>query len=266
MVSFGTTSTSLTDMVKYPMFLRTVPSEKVLLEALFKFIRGMSWGVVGGVFHDDIDGTATMNLFTDTAKENGIRTTCVRSMTRKASSEAMGKLADCLADTGIQVLVLGVDESVALKMIRRFSLRNDMTGIVFFGMDHLAKLDLNSIGAEERLGDAFQRSFVKGSLTITPTIGNVDSIRQCIQSKNAESVASLNVISSKWRTFWETKFRCTMATNETGVSFAPCPPNVEKRSHDRKCFCTGNERLKTIDVRSHHRKQPYKKHVVTQIE
>ncbi|XP_071496679.1 uncharacterized protein [Diadema antillarum] len=71
-VSYGASSTELSDHEKYPYFLRTVPSDTQQASAMVALIQRFDWSYVSVVYSDNAYGNDIYEIFRKQAQEQGI--------------------------------------------------------------------------------------------------------------------------------------------------------------------------------------------------
>ncbi|XP_047430237.1 G-protein coupled receptor family C group 6 member A [Mugil cephalus] len=72
LLSSGSTSPELSDKLRYPVFMRTVPSDKHQTKALAKLMDYYTWNWVGVVYGDDDYGKAAFQSFLTDAEANSV--------------------------------------------------------------------------------------------------------------------------------------------------------------------------------------------------
>lgn len=72
MVSYGASATTLDNRVRYPYFLRTVPSDSLQIEGMIKLISKLNVKYTGALYIDDAYGASGIEGVKELARSNGI--------------------------------------------------------------------------------------------------------------------------------------------------------------------------------------------------
>lgn len=85
MVSYGASAKSLDDRIRYPYFLRTVPSDALQIEGMVKVISNLDFKYVGALYIDDAYGTSGIQGLITQANSKGICVSEPKSITEDST-------------------------------------------------------------------------------------------------------------------------------------------------------------------------------------
>ncbi|KAK3102405.1 hypothetical protein FSP39_011161 [Pinctada imbricata] len=94
MISYGASSAGLDDRVRYPYFLRTVPSDTLQVAGLVGVLKEMNFTHVGAIYIDDPYGLNGIQAFKEMATANGICVEEEKTISEKSTKTEIETLMD----------------------------------------------------------------------------------------------------------------------------------------------------------------------------
>ena len=94
MISYGASSAGLDDRVRYPYFLRTVPSDTLQVAGLVEVLKEMELTHVAAVYIDDAYGQNGIRAFKELAQRNGICVEEEKIIGQTASFDEIKRVVD----------------------------------------------------------------------------------------------------------------------------------------------------------------------------
>jgi len=111
MVSYGSTSPTLTKKDKYPLFFRTIPSDAACNKARVALLKKFNWMQVGLIGHSDIiDSETTADLHNELAKEN------IQILSSETFAEDPTAQVKSLKEKEARIIIGNFDERYARKV------------------------------------------------------------------------------------------------------------------------------------------------------
>ncbi|XP_074659487.1 extracellular calcium-sensing receptor-like [Tubulanus polymorphus] len=187
-VSFSSTSMSLSDKTRFPTFLRTVPSDRLQVQALCDLVRYFGWSYISTVASDDIYGKFGIEAFKTHAKKYNI---CV------AVNEVFESSSNPPAHTLRRIVRKLVDSSEGQKA----------KAVLLYCSNHHAKAilqmaaDENVTGitwiASESWGDyseilQIEPSVVRGIVGLIPAKGELTDFMSRLRESTVSTLAHTN--------------------------------------------------------------------------
>ncbi|XP_030007207.1 extracellular calcium-sensing receptor-like [Sphaeramia orbicularis] len=219
MISHFATCACLSDKVKYPSFLRTIPSDYYQSRALAQLVKHFGWTWVGAVRTNDDYGNNGMATFIETAEQLGICLEYSEAFYRTDPVEKLQKIINIIKTSTSKVIVAFLSHMDMDVLIHQLSYHN-MTGYQWVGSEswifdsQIAAMDTHHI--------------LDGAIGLSIPEAHVSGMKEFILD-----VKPLNSSGKKLFTeFWETLFSCKF--------------NQSNLSDDNEKVCTGNEDLKEI--------------------
>uniref|UniRef100_A0A672Z2K9 G-protein coupled receptors family 3 profile domain-containing protein n=1 Tax=Sphaeramia orbicularis TaxID=375764 RepID=A0A672Z2K9_9TELE len=134
LISHFATCACLSDKVKYPSFLRTIPSDYYQSRALAQLVRYFGWTWVGAVRTNDDYGNNGMATFIETAEQLGICLEYSVAVFRTDPPEKIRQIIDIIRDSTSKVIVAFVSHMDMDVLIHQLSYHN-MTGYQWVGSE-----------------------------------------------------------------------------------------------------------------------------------
>ncbi|OWF56546.1 Metabotropic glutamate receptor 5 [Mizuhopecten yessoensis] len=199
-VSYASSSPDLDDVINYPYFLRTVPSDVTQVEAMVKIIEHMGWKRVGMLYVNNNYGSKGKALFMDKAASSGICVTTPIEMSETGNQNELYQISLDIKSKGEEVIVyFGTEARIVdllTEMKRRVEQNSFRYDFVFLASEDWG--DSNNIGS--KLG-----SVAKGAITFkfeikSADVGFEDYLR------NRKPV--LEPTNRWYREYWREYFNC----------------------------------------------------------
>ncbi|XP_029923180.1 extracellular calcium-sensing receptor-like isoform X2 [Myripristis murdjan] len=195
LISHFATCACLSDKVRYPSFLRTIPSDYYQSRALAQLVKHFGWTWVGAIRTNDDYGNNGMAIFTETAKQLGICLEYSVSFFRQDPPEKIQRIIDIIKASTSKVIVAFLSPMDFDILIDAFANHN-LTGYQWVGSEgwitdfHTASMDKHHI--------------LDGTIGLAIPMAHVTGMREFMLD-----VKSLNSSSNELFTeFWETLFDC----------------------------------------------------------
>ncbi|XP_052085292.1 uncharacterized protein LOC127722624 [Mytilus californianus] len=203
MVSYAASATSLDNRVRYPYFMRTVPSDSLQIEGIIQLISKLNVKYAGALYIDDAYGASGIEGVKALARSNGI---CIYKPYSIAEDTSTIKMKQILNDNryigGVNVIVMFSIDTIIQNILGDSVLSDDNDR----NMSSYAPIFVSSEGWGTYLNLANKES--AGSLVFT-----TDSNKQVTGLFN-EYLKSLKVLTkteNPWLyRFWEEHFKCYM--------------------------------------------------------
>ncbi|KAF5889411.1 G-protein coupled receptor family C group 6 member A-like, partial [Clarias magur] len=185
-ISASSSAEALSDRLRYPSFLRTIPSDVYQMKALAKLMSNFDWDWVGVVHSDDDYGKSALQGFLDNAEKENVCTAFIETLPYyldfKNLDNMIQKVVQTIQNSTAKVVLVILREELVHKLFMEVIRQNiSRTWIasdawsVSYNISHMS--GINSIG------DVFGFSFITGSnpgfeeylqnLAITPGTENV---------------------------------------------------------------------------------------------
>ncbi|XP_071181823.1 uncharacterized protein [Mytilus edulis] len=230
MVSYGASATTLDNRVRYPYFLRTVPSDSLQIEGMIKLISKLNVKYTGALYIDDAYGASGIEGVKELARSNGI---CIYKPYSIAEDTSTIKMKQILNDNryigGVNVIVMFSIDTIIQNILGDKVLSDDKDR----NMSSYAPIFVSSEGWGTPRNLANKES--AGSLVFT-----TDSNRQ-VTGSFKDYLNSLKVSTkteNPWLyRFWEEHLKCYM------------PRSFEKRS-EWTSRCNLNAKLNDEVIKS----------------
>uniref|UniRef100_A0A672Z3T3 G-protein coupled receptors family 3 profile domain-containing protein n=1 Tax=Sphaeramia orbicularis TaxID=375764 RepID=A0A672Z3T3_9TELE len=219
MISHFATCACLSDKVKYPSFLRTIPSDYYQSRALAQLVRYFGWTWVGALRSNDDYGNNGMATFIETAEQLGICLEYSEALFRTDTPENLRQIIDIIRDSTSKVIVAFVSHMDMDILIHQLSYHN-MTGYQWVGSEgwisdsQIAAMDTHHI--------------LDGAIGLSIPKAHVSGMKEFMLD-----VKPLNSSGNELFTeFWEGLFNCKFKHNNVSL--------------DNQKACTGNENLNEV--------------------
>ncbi|XP_063440827.1 uncharacterized protein LOC134721628 isoform X2 [Mytilus trossulus] len=202
-VSYGASATTLDNRVRYPYFMRTVPSDSLQIEGMIKLISKLNVKYTGALYIDDAYGASGIEGVKELARSNGI---CIYKPYSIAEDTSTIKMKQILNDNryigGVNVIVMFSIDTIIQNILGDKVLSDDKDR----NMSSYAPIFVSSEGWGTPPNLANKES--AGSLVFT-----TDSNRQ-VPGSFKDYLSSLKVSTkteNPWLDrFWEEHLKCYM--------------------------------------------------------
>uniref|UniRef100_A0A672Z3R2 G-protein coupled receptors family 3 profile domain-containing protein n=1 Tax=Sphaeramia orbicularis TaxID=375764 RepID=A0A672Z3R2_9TELE len=216
MISHFATCACLSDKVKYPSFLRTIPSDYYQSRALAQLVKHFGWTWVGAVRTNDDYGNNGMAIFIEAAEQLGICLEYSIYMFRTDPPEKIQKVVNVIKGSTSKVIVAFLSHMDMDVLIHQLSYHN-MTGYQWVGSEswifdsQIAVMDTHHI--------------LDGAIGVSIPEAHVSGMKEFI----LDVKPFISSGSKLFIEFWETLFSCKF--------------NQSNLSDGNKKECTGDEDL-----------------------
>ncbi|XP_035691372.1 metabotropic glutamate receptor 4-like [Branchiostoma floridae] len=197
-ISWGSTSTLLSNADDYPFFLRTVPSDDLQGEAIAALVDYFDWNYVAIVSSDTVYGRSGITAFRQAADNYDICVSFSHVVPRDATDEQLEAIITALREnTRARAVVSFVTDSDARALLQAATRLNARGELIWIGSDSWG----NQVSVVDGLDNA-----ARGSLTITlennPVAGFEDYFKALTPDSNSDN---------PWfQEFWEDHFGCNL--------------------------------------------------------
>uniref|UniRef100_A0A8C5FWN2 Extracellular calcium-sensing receptor-like n=1 Tax=Gadus morhua TaxID=8049 RepID=A0A8C5FWN2_GADMO len=230
MVSHFATCACLSNKVKYPSFLRTIPSDYYQSRALAQMVKHFGWTWVGAIRTNDDYGNNGMATFIEIATQLGICLEYSLPFFRTDSPEQKQKIIDTIKGSSSKVIIGFLSHMDMDVLIEEFAHHN-LTGFQW-------------IGTESWISDS-QTAIAKGNYILEGSIGL--AIRKAHVTGLREFMLD----------FWETAFGCIFHHNkQTGENLEQCTgfedlTEIKNSFHDMSLMPIFNNVYKAVYAVAH---------------
>ncbi|KAM8854554.1 uncharacterized protein ACB058_010641 [Synchiropus picturatus] len=212
LISHFATCGCLSDKVKYPSFLRTIPSDYYQSRALAQLVKHFGWTWVGAIRTNDDYGNNGMDVFIESAQRLGICLEYSESFFRTDPPDKIRKIIKTIQGSTSKVIVAFMSHLDMDLLIEELT-RHNLSGYQWVGSE--SWIFDSQIAALDR------QRILDGAVGLSIPKANVTGMREFILE-----VKRLNLSSDEFFTqFWEELFDCKFEVNSSGV------------------VCTGSEEL-----------------------
>ncbi|XP_078679957.1 uncharacterized protein LOC144915447 isoform X3 [Branchiostoma floridae x Branchiostoma belcheri] len=197
-ISWGSTSTLLSNADDYPFFLRTVPSDDLQGEAIAALVDYFGWNYVATVSSDTVYGRSGITAFRQAANNYDICVSFNHVVPRDATDEQLDAIITALREnTRARAVVSFVTDSDARALLQAATRLNARGELIWIGSD--------SWGSQASVVDGLENA-ARGALTITleniPVAGFENYFKALTPDSNSDN---------PWfKEFWEDYFGCNL--------------------------------------------------------
>ncbi|KAM6931833.1 extracellular calcium-sensing receptor-like [Lycodopsis pacificus] len=216
MISHFATCACLSDKIKYPSFLRTIPSDYYQSRALAQLVKHFGWTWVGAIRTNDDYGNNGMATFTETAQRLGICLEYSVSFFRTDPPDKTQKMIDTIKTSTSKVIVAFLSHMDMYVILHDFSHHN-LTGYQWVGTESWTR--------DPQTAAMDRHHILDGTIGLSIPKVHVSGVREFMLD-----VKPLNSSSNEMFTeFWEALFSCKFRQS--------------KSSSGNQRECTGHEDL-----------------------
>ncbi|KAM6931830.1 extracellular calcium-sensing receptor-like [Lycodopsis pacificus] len=237
MISHFATCACLSDKIKYPSFLRTIPSDYYQSRALAQLVKHFGWTWVGAIRTNDDYGNNGMATFTETAQRLGICLEYSVSFFRTDPPDKIQKIIDTIKTSTSKVIVAFLSHMDMDVILHDFSHHN-LTGYQWVGTEGWI-LDPQTAAMDKH-------HILDGAIGLSIPKAHVSGVREFMLDVKPLNSSSNEMFTEFWEALFSCKFRqsksssgnqreCTGHEDLTGVqntftdmSFMPIFNNVYK--------------------------------------
>ncbi|XP_073466818.1 extracellular calcium-sensing receptor-like [Aquarana catesbeiana] len=229
-ISYAAAHPSLSDKVQFPSFLRTIPNDDYEIVEIANLANYFNWTWVGIVTTDNELGRSGSQLLTKEIEGNGGCIAFLGILPIYNSMESVNRIIDVIKKSKATVIIVYSTMENLISLMEEASFQN-VTDKVWLGCGSW------SITADFPRPDIL--TTLNGSLGMAPPSGKIPGFKEFLYSihptKNPDDIFI--------KTFWEKAFGCAW------------PPyyhynnTFSNTSSDGRHWCTGQERLDSIDPR-----------------
>ncbi|XP_077396324.1 extracellular calcium-sensing receptor-like [Festucalex cinctus] len=211
LISHFATCACLSDKVKYPSFLRTIPSDYYQSRALAQLVKHFGWTWVGAIRTNDDYGNNGMATFTETARRLGICLEYSVSFFRTDPPHKIQKIIDVIKGSTSKVIVTFLSHMDLDVLIHQLSHHN-LTGYQWVGTEAWI-FDSQTAALD-------QSHILNGALGLSIPKAHIGGMREFILDvKRLNSSGDDNT----FRQFWEILFNCQLErTNSSSANQREC--------------------------------------------
>ncbi|KAJ7995391.1 hypothetical protein DPEC_G00244080 [Dallia pectoralis] len=221
-ISHFATCGCLSDKIRYPSFLRTIPSDYYQSRALALLVKHFGWTWVGAIRSNDDYGNYGMSTFVETAKRLEICLEYSVAFFRTDSEEKLKRVVESIRMSTSRVIVTFLS-FLDLDILVRELARHNLTGYQWVGTEgwildsYIARLEAHHI--------------LDGAIGLSIPKAHVTGLEEFILDVRPLSLSGID--SSLFTEFWETLFDCHFRQGE----------RIEMKRGQTQRVCTGSEEL-----------------------
>uniref|UniRef100_A0A3P9A429 G-protein coupled receptors family 3 profile domain-containing protein n=1 Tax=Esox lucius TaxID=8010 RepID=A0A3P9A429_ESOLU len=218
-ISHFATCGCLSDKIKYPSFLRTIPSDHYQSRALAQLVKHFGWTWVGAIRTNDDYGNFGMATFTEKAKQLGICLEYSVAFFRTDSEEKLKRVVESIRLSTSKVIVTFLS-FLDLDVLVKELARHNLTGYQWVGTEgwildsYIARLEAHRI--------------LDGAIGLSIPKAHVTGLEEFIL--DVRPLSSSGIDSNLFTEFWETLFDCYFRQGE-------------RLEMENQRMCTGSEDL-----------------------
>uniref|UniRef100_A0A667YN48 Extracellular calcium-sensing receptor-like n=1 Tax=Myripristis murdjan TaxID=586833 RepID=A0A667YN48_9TELE len=205
LISHFATCACLSDKVRYPSFLRTIPSDYYQSRALAQLVKHFGWTWVGAIRTNADYGNNGMAIFTETAKQLGICLEYSVSFFRQDPPEKIQRIIDIIKASTSKVIVTFLSHMDLDILIHAFANHN-LTGYQWVGTEawitdfHTATMDKHHI--------------LDGAIGLAIPMAHVTGMREFMLDVKSLSSSSNELYTEFWETLFDCRFMKTKSSEK----------------------------------------------------
>ncbi|XP_053177406.1 extracellular calcium-sensing receptor-like [Scomber japonicus] len=200
LISHFATCACLSDKVKYPSFLRTIPSDYYQSRALAQLVKHFGWTWVGAIRTNDDYGNNGMATFTETAQQLGICLEYSVSFFRTDPPDKIRKIINIIKTSTSTVIVTFLSHMNMDVLIHELSYHN-LTGYQWVGSE--SWIFDSQIAAMDR------DHILDGAIGVSIPKAQVSGMREFMLDVKSLSTSSNQMFTEFWETLFSCKFKQT---------------------------------------------------------
>ncbi|XP_060062918.1 uncharacterized protein LOC132543434 [Ylistrum balloti] len=239
-VSYASSSPDLDDVINYPYFLRTVPSDVTQVGAMVKIIEHMGWKRVGMIYVNNNYGSKGKSLFIEKANSSGI---CVTDPIELSESGNQGELYQISLDikkNGEEVIVYFGTEGRIVDLLTEMKRRVKQNSLKY-DFVFLASEDWgDSINIMSNLG-----SVAKGAISFKFEIKSADIGFETYLKNRTPDLEDTN---TWYREYWREYFKCDPEGNFDKRIGKTCDKDVQFSEQDISNFVDDQRVIHTMNA------------------
>ncbi|XP_042269356.1 extracellular calcium-sensing receptor-like [Thunnus maccoyii] len=216
LISHFATCACLSDKIKYPSFLRTIPSDYYQSRALAQLVKHFGWTWVGAIRTNDDYGNNGMATFTETAQQLGICLEYSVSFFRTDPPDKIQKIINIIKASTSKVIVAFLSHMDMDVLIHELSYHN-LTGYQWVGSE--------SWIFDSQTAAMDRHHILDGAIGLSIPKAQVSGMKEFMLDVKPFNTSSNEMFTEFWETLFNCKFKQT------------------KSSTNNQRECTGNEDL-----------------------
>lgn len=255
LVSHYATAIALDDPAYIP-FLRTIPDDQQLMNAMFAFLLAMNWTFVLPIFTNDPYGSSGRTLFIEMAVKYNITYECIYSVgDREPDTEVdfdanslqrdVIPFAECASNSDATVIIIYATTISAIDIVDTLSNYTDLDEDVYI-FTNIFPIPNDPFGT---FPSNFPLRYMEGNIILLPNSGNLSIISNCFYDYLEKNIPTFT------QRGWMNLFRCINLNFSQNVlekfgsleylnQLPLCTTNDYKsRPEYPSCRCTGSESL-----------------------
>ncbi|KAJ3277891.1 Transcription factor unc-86 [Borealophlyctis nickersoniae] len=236
LVSYASSSESLSDITRYPTLVRTVASDAFQTKAMVSLALKMGWSLIGAVGTDDTYGAPGLASFISDATDANIKVSCQWTAPFSGGGD-VSAFAACVKSIGVKVIMIFSNEANAAAIVQSLVQQNAVPDdMVFIASDSWS----TTVPPATLKSKGISPTVLSGTISTIQWPGNLSSIGTCFAGLTPQNNNYTLFIN-----FWESRFKCDTAWN------SPLPvcadnyvPTASAGSGSKApCKCSGKESL-----------------------
>ncbi|XP_063295431.1 extracellular calcium-sensing receptor-like [Pelobates fuscus] len=225
-ISYAAAHPDLSDKIQFPSFLRTIPNDNYEVFAMARLAKHFNWSWVGVITSDNELGRSGSQLLVKEIERDGGCVAFLETLPIYNSIEAVYRISDVIKKSKATVILVYSTMENLISLMEEASVHN-ITNKVWVGCGSW------SITSDFPKKDIL--TTLNGSLGLAPQSGKIPGFKDFLYSIRP----SRFVDDIFMKTFWEKAFECVWPAD--GLL------NFTEKIKEETVWCTGNERLDSID-------------------
>ncbi|XP_030643233.1 G-protein coupled receptor family C group 6 member A-like [Chanos chanos] len=164
-ISTTSSADSLSDKLRYPSFLRTIPGDKYQTKALARLMAYYDWNWVGVIYGDDDYGKSAFHSFLSDAEKAEVCTAFEEELPHylddKDLEKKIGNVVDSILSSRANVILLILKEQLVQKLFEEMIKRNISRTWIASDAWSMSR-NLAGMDGINKVGDIFGFSFITG--------------------------------------------------------------------------------------------------------
>ncbi|XP_033746774.1 uncharacterized protein LOC117331910 [Pecten maximus] len=239
-VSYASSSPDLDDVINYPYFLRTVPSDVTQVGAMVKIIEHMGWKRVGMIYVNNNYGSKGKALFMEKAASSGICVTTPIEMSESGNQNELYQISLDIKKKGEEVIVYFGTEGRIVDLLKEMKRRVEQNSFQY-DFVFLASEDWgDSMNIGSNLG-----SVAKGAISFKFAIKSAD-VGFEDYLRNREPV--LEDTNTWYREYWREYFKCDPEGDFDKRIGTPCRKDLQFSKRNISNFVDDQRVIHTMNA------------------